>query len=45
MVRLEWSFALVYAAAAALAAVAFLTTVWMPDAPLRETLHAAPISE
>ncbi|HEV2098854.1 MAG TPA: MDR family MFS transporter [Stellaceae bacterium] len=43
--QLGSSFAMVYAAAAALAAVAFLTTLWMPNTPLRESLHAVPISE
>jgi hypothetical protein len=43
--QLGSSFATVYAAAAALATAAFLTTLWMPNTPLRESLHAVPIPE
>lgn len=43
--QLGLSFAMVYAAAAVLAAIAFLTALWMPNTPLRGALHAAPISE
>lgn len=38
-------FAMVYAAAALLAAAAFLTALWMPNTPLRTSLHTVPISE
>jgi hypothetical protein len=44
-VNLAWSFAMVFAATALLAAIAFLTTLRMPNTPLRGALHAAPISE
>jgi hypothetical protein len=44
-VNLGWSFAMVFAAAALLAAIAFLTALRMPNPPLREALHAVPISE
>jgi hypothetical protein len=43
--HLGWSFAMVYAAAGVLAAITFCVTLWMPDTRLRESLHAAPISE
>lgn len=43
--HLGWSFAKVYAAAALLAAIAFLVALWMPDVPLRESLDAVPVSE
>jgi EmrB/QacA subfamily drug resistance transporter len=43
--HLGWSFVMVYAAAAVLAAITFCVTLWMPDTRLRESLHAAPISE
>jgi EmrB/QacA subfamily drug resistance transporter len=43
--HLGWSFAMVFAAAALLAAIAFLTALLMPNTPLREALHAAPISD
>jgi hypothetical protein len=44
-VNLEWSFTMVFAAAALLAATAFLTALRMPNMPLRGALHAVPISE
>jgi hypothetical protein len=36
---------MVYAAATVLAAIAFFTTLLMPNTPLRESLHATSISE
>jgi hypothetical protein len=40
-----WSFAMVFAAAALLAATAFPTALRMPNSPLRESLRAVPVSQ
>ena len=44
-VNLEWSFTMVFAAAALLAATAFLMALPMPNTPLREFLRADPIPD
>jgi hypothetical protein len=44
-VNLECSFAMVFAAAALLAATAFLPALRMPNTPLRESLRAVPIPD
>jgi MFS family permease len=43
--NLGWSFAMVFAAAALLAAIAFLTALRMPNTPLRGALSAVPVSD
>ena len=43
--HLGWSFSIVYAMAALFAAVSFLVCLRMPNTPLRESLHANPMSE
>jgi EmrB/QacA subfamily drug resistance transporter len=43
--NLGWTFEMVFAAAALLAAIAFLTAVRMPNTRVRESLPAVPVSE
>jgi EmrB/QacA subfamily drug resistance transporter len=43
--HLGWSFPMVYAVAAVFAATSFLVAMRMPNTPLRESLHAVPLSE
>ena len=45
LAHLGWSFSIVYAMAALFAAVSFLVSLRMPNTPLRESLHANPMSE
>lgn len=40
-----WSFAVIYAVATLIAAIAFCVSLWMPNTPLRGSLHAVPVSE
>jgi EmrB/QacA subfamily drug resistance transporter len=42
---LEARFGMVYAIAAAFAAITFLVTLWMPNVPLRDTAHLVPIAD
>jgi MFS family permease len=43
--HLGWSFAMVYGMAAVFSVISFFVTLWMPNTPLRESLHVAAISE
>jgi len=43
--HLGWNFAMVYGTAAALAAIAFVVALWMPNTLLRASLHSVPISK
>jgi EmrB/QacA subfamily drug resistance transporter len=42
---LRWSFAMVYAMAAAFAGISFLVALRMPNTPLRESLHAVAVTD